>query len=154
MTLGTWPIRLLSLMLIAFPVMAQENPTLPSALQLANAAIPATDSASKPWLRDLDQTSSSNRTLYRWSVATVLTANAADVASSWKNREANPFVAGPTTQFGVTSVAIKSGFVGASLLMQHFVLRHKPEMAKQLAWMNFVTSGVLGGVAVHNASLR
>ena len=154
MTLGTWPVKLLSLMLIAFPVMAQENLPIPSALQLASIAAPVPDSASKPWMRDLDQASSSNRTLYRWSVATVLAANAADVASSWKNREANPFVAGPTAQFGVTSFAIKSGFVGASLVMQHFVLRHRPDLQKRLAWMNFVTAGALGGVAAHNASLR
>src|ERR1700680_570445 len=154
MTLGTWPMKLLSLMLIAFPVMAQENLPIPSALQLASIAAPVPDSASKPWMRDLDQPSSSNRTLYRWSVATVWAANAADVASSWKNREANPFVAGPTAQFGVTSFAIKSGFVGASLVMQHFVLRHRPDLQKRLAWMNFVTAGALGGVAAHNLSLR
>jgi len=85
---------------------------------------------------------------------TVLAANGADVATSWRNREANPFVAGPTTQFGMTSVAIKSGLVGASLLMQHFALRHRPELAKRLAWMNFVSAGALGGVAAHNESLR
>jgi hypothetical protein len=151
--------KLLSLMLIAFPIMAQESLPVPSALPLVKTAAPVADSASnpwtsKPWMRDLDQASSSNRTLYRWSVAAVLVANAADVTSSWKNREANPFVAGPTAQFGVTSVAIKSGFVGASLVIQHFVLRHRPDLQKRLAWMNFVTSGALGGVAAHNLSLR
>jgi hypothetical protein len=93
-------------------------------------------------------------TLYRWSVATVLAANAADVASSWNKREANPFVAQPNAQYGVTSVAIKSGFVGTSLLIQHFMLRRRPDLAKRLGWMNFVTAGALGGVAAHNASLR
>jgi hypothetical protein len=140
--------------LIVVPVMAQESPTVPSALELANTAIPTPDSASKAWSRGLDQAAPPNRTLYRWSLATVLAANGADVASSWRNRDANPFVAGPTTQFGVTSVAIKSGFVGASLLIQHFVLRHRPEMAKRLAWMNFVSAGALGGVAAHNMSVR
>jgi hypothetical protein len=83
-------VKLLSLMiLIAFPVMAQQNIAVPSALQLANPAIPAPDS-SQAWKRGLDPAPSSNRALYRWSLATVLAANAADVASSWRNREANP----------------------------------------------------------------
>src|SRR5689334_13204323 len=79
----------------------------------------------------------SSRTLYRWSVAAVIGANAADVASSWKGREANPVLAGPGTQFGVTSVAVKSGFVAASLLVQHTVLRHRPDLYKKLSWINF-----------------
>jgi len=154
MTLRTWPVKLLSMTLIVVPVMAQENPIVPSGLELASTTIPAPDAASKASLRGLDQAPVPNHTLYRWSVAAALAANGADVASSWKNREANPFVAGPTTQFGVTSVAIKSGFVGASLLIQYFTLRHHPEKAKGLAWMNFVTAGALGGVAAHNMSVR
>ena len=97
---------------------------------------------------------SSERTLYRWSVVAVLAANAGDAASSWTKREANPFVAGPNAQYGATSVAIKSGFVGASFVIQHFVLRHHPDMAKRFAWMNFITAGGLGGVIAHNATVR
>ncbi len=151
----TWPLRVFSLFVFALPMLSQEvmaqevmaRETLlatPPVQPAAIAAIPRIGSREQP----------SARVLYRWSVATVLAANVADATSSWQNREANPLVAGPTAQFGMTSVAIKSGFVGVSLLMQHFVLRHNPGAAKRLAWMNFATSGVLGGVALHNASLR
>ncbi len=63
-------------------------------------------------------------------------------------------VAGPGTQFGFASVAIKSGVVATSLLIQHVALRHRPDLYKKLAWMNFVTAGVLGGVASRNVGVR
>jgi hypothetical protein len=92
--------------------------------------------------------------MYRWSIAAVLAANVADAATSWRSQEANPVVAGTGTQFGVTSVAIKSGFVGASLLIQHLALRHRPDLYKRLAWMNLITSGAFAGIASHNMSVR
>ena len=63
-------------------------------------------------------------------------------------------VAGGGSQFGVTSVAIKSGFVATSLVIQHIALRHRPDLYKKLAWLNFGTAGVLGGVAGHNMRVR
>ena len=97
---------------------------------------------------------SAGRNLYRWSVAAVVAANAADIASSWRGQEANPVVAGGGSQFGMRSVAIKSGFVATSLLVQNVVLRHRPDLHKRMAWLNFATAGVLGGVARHNYSVR
>jgi hypothetical protein len=94
------------------------------------------------------------RTIYRWSVAAVLTANAADAISGWGSLEANPFLAKPGGRFGPGSVALKSGFVGASLLLQHFALRQHPQWYRRIAWMNFITAGALGTVARHNVSIR
>jgi len=94
------------------------------------------------------------RTLYRWSVASVLAVNAADAASSWHGQEANRLVAGTGTQFGGTSIAIKSGFVATSLVLQHVVLRHRPDLYKRMAWINFGTSAAFGGVVVHNYQVR
>jgi hypothetical protein len=104
--------------------------------------------------RDLNRTAPPGRTLYRWSLATVLAANVADAASSWSQQEANPLVSGGGTQFGTTSMAIKTGFVATSLLIQHIALRHRPDLYKKLAWMNFGTAGVLGGAAKYNMGVR
>jgi hypothetical protein len=87
-------------------------------------------------------------------VATVVAASEADAASSWSGREANPVLAGPAAQFGLGSVALKSGLVGGSLLLQHVALHYRPGLYKRLAWMNFATSGVLGGVTAHNVGVR
>jgi len=84
----------------------------------------------------------------------VLAANAVDVHSSWQMQEANPLVAGGSSHFNGTSVAIKAGLVGTSLLMQHVILRHRPDMYRKLTWLNFVSAGALGGVAAYNSRLR
>lgn len=94
------------------------------------------------------------RTMYRWSLVSLAAANGADAISSWRQQEANPLVAGGATQFGGSSLMIKSGFVVTSLVIQQIVLRHRPDLYKKLAWLNFGTAGVLGGVAYHNMGIR
>ncbi|MEQ1949275.1 MAG: hypothetical protein ABL995_18930 [Bryobacteraceae bacterium] len=93
------------------------------------------------------------RTLYRWSVAAAIGGNVADIATSWNKSEANPVLGGRAGQFGVSSVLLKSSFVGVSLLLQHTALRHRPDLYPRLAWLNFLTTGTLGAVAAHNASI-
>ena len=142
--------------LFVLPLKAQTNRALPeaplSSTQLAPPAIPP--NYYNPALAQSPATVPSGRTLYRWSVAAILAANAADAATSWKTQEANPVIAGPGNQFGVTSVAIKSGFVVTSLLIEHIVLRHRPDLYKRLAWMNLITSGAFGAVATYNVGVR
>jgi len=94
------------------------------------------------------------RKLYRWSVATVVAANAVDVASSWRHPEANPFLAQPGSRFGLSSVALKAGFAGASLVIERFALRSNPKLYKKLAWLNFAIAGGLGFTARHNFSVH
>jgi len=132
--------RLLSLLIFACPIFAQVNQFV---LTPAQEQHPATVLSA-----------TSGRTLYKWSVATVVAANGADAFTSWRAVESNHLVAGTGTQFGGTSLAIKSGFVGVSLLLEHVILRHRPDLYKRLSWINFATSGALGGVAYHNAGVR
>ena len=147
--------RFMSLAVLAWPVAAQVNQVLrPPSTIMSNFATAAVPSRTQASMMEPHGTGNQERTLYRWSVATVVAVNAADVLTSWSRTEANPVIARPGAQFGVSSVALKSGFVGASLLLQHVALRHHPGWHKRLAWMNFVTSGVLGGVAAHNARVR
>lgn len=151
MTIKPWTVKVLSLFSIVGPVMAQE--ALLHTPESPVVALGSSTSTTSSHLAD-DYKRAHVGTLYRWSVVTLLAANASDAASSWQKREANPLVAGSATQFGMTAIAIKSGFVGASLLVQHFVLRNRPDLAKRMAWMNFVSSGALAGVSVHNSRLR
>lgn len=139
--------------LLALPLLAQTK----SALLPPPATIAGIAASINPAQNNLvarPEAPKSGRTMYSWSVAAVLGANAADAATSWRAQEANRALAGNGGQFGVASLAIKSGFVGTSLLIQHIALRHRPDMYKRMAWMNFITAGVLGGVASHNMNVR
>src|SRR5258706_15785132 len=141
--------------LLAFPTMAQVSNLVPSSARVVGGMVtPAIPRPFEAALTEVPRESVRGRTLYRWSIAAVLSANAADVASSWRNQEANPFLSGSGGQFGATSIAIKSGFVATSLLIQHVALRHRPDLYKKLAWLNFGTAGVFGGVAKYNMGVR
>jgi hypothetical protein len=146
---------LISLVFSVLPGLAQVNSILPSKpVDIREMAAPPAISGSEAATMSVEKAGPPGRTLYRWSIAAALAANVADVASSWSQQEANPVVAGGGSQFGVTSVAIKSGFVATSLVIQHIALRHRPDLYKKLAWLNFGTAGVLGGVAKYNSGLR
>ncbi len=93
------------------------------------------------------------RRLYYWSIAALTVGNAADAASSWRRPEANPVLANPGATFGTQSLLLKSGLLGASLLLEHWALHHNPRLYKPFAWMNFAVGGGLGAVAARNASL-
>ena len=135
--------KLLLIALLGRPLMAQnKSALLPAPTSVAGIAAsisPSQDNNSV--LHPAQEELKPGRTMYGWSIAAVLGANAADAATSWRAQEANRALAGNGSQFGVASLAIKSGFVGTS-------------MYKRMAWMNFITAGVLGGVASHNMNVR
>ena len=145
---------LIGMVFLVFPALGQNSLLSSKPMTIADMTAPTGITGFEAGKRDLNRTVPPGRTLYRWSIATVLAANVADVASSWSQQEANPLVAGGGAQFGTTSVAIKTGFVATSLLIQHIALRHRPDLYKKLAWMNFGTAGVLGGVAKYNMGVR
>jgi hypothetical protein len=146
---------LIGLALLIFPVLAQVTPLLPvQQVNLGEMTAPPAVSRWNARKWELEEGNPPGRTLYRWSMAAVVVANATDVASSWRQPEANPLVAGGGAQFGATSAAIKTGLVAASLVIQHATLRHRPDLYKKVAWLNFAMAGLLGGVASYNMGVR
>ena len=90
---------LINSVFLTFPVLAQLNPLQPSKpMNIGETTAPPAVSRFEDGTRESGRTAPPGRTVYRWSIATVLAANAADVASSWNRQEANPFVAGGGTQ--------------------------------------------------------
>lgn len=94
------------------------------------------------------------KSLYKWSLAAVAAGNAADTWSSWNRPEANLFLAKPGSDFNLRSMALKSVFIGASLVIQRWALSHNSGLYRPLAWLNFTIGAALGGVAAHNAALH
>jgi hypothetical protein len=149
--------RLLTILLFGFSLTAQVNPTAPGSLFTAGALLrPAAKAIMEPTPRTVEphDTAARGRRLYLWSVATLTASGAADAASSWRRPEANALLAGPGSTFGGGSVAIKLGLVGSSILLERLVLRHRPDLYRRVAWLNFGIAGAQGAVVRHNLCLR
>ena len=91
--------------------------------------------------------------LFAISVGTYAGASAADAATSWGKREANPLLASGN-RFSGSSVAVKGGIAGAVLAVEWLLLRRDPSFRRTFTFLNFTVSGVLGGVAARNAGVR
>jgi hypothetical protein len=148
-------------LMILCPLMAQINTGGVAASNVAEAEAPASlppdapASLAIPVKIDATRDAKSNgRALYQWSLAAVAGGNAADAFSSWHQPEANPLLAGRGSEFDGRSVLLKSAFVGASFLIEHWALRQNPRLYRTFAWLNFTIAGVLGGVVAHNIALR
>src|ERR1039457_4619275 len=149
--------RLLTILLFGFSLAAQVNSTAPASFLPADASPPAApDPTIERSLRTVapNRTAPSGRSFYRWSVAILAASSAADVASSWSRPEANPVLAHPGATFGAGSVAIKLGLVGTSFLLERVVLRHRPDLYRRVAWLNFGIACVQGAVVQHTISVR
>lgn len=97
------------------------------------------------------------RRAYNWSVATLGAATAADVASSFKfsrdgQREANSLLASGGGRYGAKGAAIEAGVVGASLLMQRYLVKHHPGLRLPLAISNFAFAGFQAFNVRHNVN--
>ena len=83
---------------------------------------------------------------YHWSVVALSAATAADMASSFKfshdgQREANSFLASGNGGYGAKGAAIEAGVVGASLLVQHYLVKRHPGLQLPLAIANYAFAG-------------
>lgn len=149
----------LAILLLGCPLMAQigstglvaSESTNISATAAAGFLSPIPISGSGPVKMDGEI---KGQQFYRWSVMAIMAGNVADTASSWHHAEANPILAGPGAAFSTRSAVLKAGFLGASLFIEHWALKHNPQLYRRLAWMNVAIAGGLGGVAMHNASLH
>jgi hypothetical protein len=92
---------------------------------------------------------------YRWSVAAVSVATAADMASSFKfssdgQKEANPFLKSPNGLYGAKGAAIEAGMVGGSLILQHYLVRKHPRLRVPLMVGNYALAGFQAFNVAHN----
>jgi len=86
--------------------------------------------------------------LWRWSVVSMVLANALDTGSSIGAHETNPLLG--TGTFGGRAIAIKSGFVLGSFAVQHWLVNRHPSSARPMAFGNFAIAGGLTAIAISN----
>jgi hypothetical protein len=109
-------------------------------LILASLRVPAASGAERP---------SRWRTVWHISEALLVSANTADVATSWGKVEANPLLRSGQ-RFGAGALAIKMGMLAGGLTAQHFLVRKNPRQTAYFATANMAVSAALAAVAVHN----
>lgn len=96
----------------------------------------------------------SSKRLYVASLIAFNAANVLDVTSSYGKRELNPALSGSNGTFGVGSVGVKVGIVGAVDLFEALWVRRHPERMRTAGFANFIMGGIAGGMAIHNYDVR
>jgi hypothetical protein len=89
--------------------------------------------------------------LYYPSVGALAAGTVADSISSWGRKEANPLLG---STFNTQSLAVKSGVLGGTILLQRYAIHKNPKIQRTLTWLNFAVGAGLGGVAFRNFRLR
>ena len=97
----------------------------------------------------LEQKPPSNK-LFQISIAALAAAHVADTATSWGRPELNPVLAGRNSTFDTRSVITKSLLTAGLISVEMVILRFRPGARRHCTWINFITAGTLGAVAVHN----
>lgn len=92
--------------------------------------------------------------LYRISMAAVMSSNAMDIASSYGKQEVNPLFRGSGGTFDARSAALKAGLVGGLQVFNYLVIRKHPEYLRRATLMNFVSTAIFTGLAVHNLGIH
>jgi hypothetical protein len=93
------------------------------------------------------------QTLWRVSVATLATANALDIHSSWGKYELNPALSNRNGQFGRDGTLLKVSILGGLLGVEYLITRRHPpnrKLYRALSFINFGASAAVAGTAIHN----
>jgi hypothetical protein len=168
----SWKPRLsrisLAAIVIASPLFAQ--PASQSVMAFANASLaPADFSALAPRGADAFLTLAAARTALPapivskrapraktwWVISGVAltAASFADLGASLGHNEANPALRSSNGSFSFgKGISIKAGVTALTLVFQHVMARHHPELYAPSAAVNFAGAGVMGGIAAHNAN--
>jgi hypothetical protein len=94
------------------------------------------------------------RGLWKASLAVLAAAQVMDIHSSFGCPEANGMLRSSGGTFGARAVGIKSGVIGAVVLMQYLSLRRSSRSARMNSAVNFAIAGATVGVAARNYAIR
>jgi hypothetical protein len=87
------------------------------------------------------------------SVGALIAASILDASSSMGKYEQNALLQDPAGKFSSgKGVAIKSGFVAGVVISQIIMMKKRPkeEIYPSATYINFISAGILGGVAIRN----
>jgi len=121
---------------------------------------PASPSLANPLLAAARPSDASDKRLWKVSLATLTVANVLDVQSSLGKHELNSALSGPSGTLGTQGILLKSALQGGLMGIEYLVTRSRSQgslverprsrMYRTLAIINFASTGVFTGIAVHN----
>ena len=97
---------------------------------------------------------SKGRRAWKRSLLAVAASQALDVASSYGLRELNPLLASSDGRFGGKAMSIKLGATGAIVALEYVLVKKYPKSARIFSKLNWASSVVTTGFAIHNYAIR
>ena len=91
---------------------------------------------------------------WQHSLIPLFASQSLDAASSYGYRELNPMLAGPHGEFGMKATTVKFAVIGALAGAEYLFVRKSPKSAKLFRRLNWSSSAVTTGLAVHNYVVR
>ena len=88
------------------------------------------------------------------SLVPLVASQSLDAASSYGYRELNPMLAGPNGEFGVKATTVKFAVVGALIGAEYLLVRKSSRAARLFQRLNWTSSALTTGLAVHNYVVR
>ena len=126
------PMMWLGVLFLGFPLLAQSGR---EPFEMASLVRPALSTGNLQYQPlpfratpriDLSDFEPEGQSHYRWSAVSLVAVGGMSAAGE-----------------GVTSVAIRSGVVGATLLIERALLKHHPQRNSRMAWLNVAVAGGL-----------
>lgn len=91
---------------------------------------------------------------WKISLVPVVASQSLDIASSYGMVERNPLLAGPDGRFGTKALGIKLGTTAAIVSVEYLIVKKWPGSARILSKVNWGTSALTTGFAVHNFAIK
>lgn len=139
------------------------SPVLVSSLLLASSAQaenifaePAAAERYIPQARQQYVQKQQEAALRAWkiSLVPVVASQSLDIASSYGMIERNPLLAGPDGRFSTKALSIKLGTTAAIIGVEYLIVKKWSGSARVLSKVNWGTSALTTGFAVHNFAIK
>ena len=94
------------------------------------------------------------RRAWKRSLLALAASQSLDVASSYGMRELNPLLASSDGRFGAKAASIKFGATTGITLIEYVLVKKYPKSARLFSKLNWSSSALTTGIAVHNFAIR
>jgi hypothetical protein len=91
---------------------------------------------------------------WKRSLIAVAASQSLDIASSYGMRERNPLLASSDGRFGPKAASIKLGTTAAVVVVEYLLIKKYPKAARIFSKLNWSSSVLTTGLAVHNFAIK